>query len=137
MFNKEKDYFKNKLKGIQAMIWDLEFKNFRTGYVREQIRQEYDGLRSRQEILKTNIKVESEPGKLKDTNLDEFKRLEDDDVRLTIEIDRKVAQMKQLDIEISGASPSAELPEGHQGTNQTLEALRELIQVTKHYIKQL
>ena len=137
MFNKQKDYFKKKLKGIQAMVWDLEFKRYKTLYVREQIRQEYDALRSRQEILKTQIKAESETGKLKDTNLDEFKRLEDDEVRLNNDIEKKVAQMKSLDIEVNGAKPSAENPEGHQGINETLEALRELSNVTKTYLRDL
>lgn len=134
MFNTHKDYFKKKLKGIQAMIWDLEFKRYKTLYVREQIRQEYDGLRSRLEILKTQIASEKDKPTI---SPDEFKRLEDDEVRLNQEVERKVAQMKGLDIEINGAKPSAELPEGHQGLNETMEALRELMNVTKAYVKDL
>lgn len=134
MFNKQKTYFQKKLKGIQNMIWDLEFKRYKTLYVREQIRQEYDGLRSRLEILKTQIASEKDKPTL---GVDELKRLEDDEVRLNQETERKVSQMKGLDIEINGAKPSAENPEGHQGLNETMEALRELTQVTKAYIKEL
>lgn len=134
MFNTHKDYFKKKLKGVQAMIWDLEFKRFKTLYVREQIREEYDGVRSKLEIIKTRIASEKDKPTI---SVDEFKRLEDDVVRLNQEVERKVAQMKGLDIEITGAKPSAENPEGHQGLNETMEALRELMNVTKAYIKEL
>ena len=70
-------------------------------------------------------------------SVDELKRLEDEEVRLNQDIERKVAQMTQLDMEVSGAKPSAELPEGHQGLNETMEALRELSNVTKTYIKEI
>ena len=134
MFNTHKDYFKKKLKGIQAMIWDLEFKRYKTLYVREQIRGEYDALRSRLEILKTQIASEKDKPTLPEGDI---KRLDDDEVRITKDIGRKLAQMKSLDIEINGAKPSAEVPDGHQGLNETMEALRELINVTKNYIKEL
>lgn len=134
MFNTQKSYFKKKVKGVQCMIWDLEFKRFKTQYVREQIRQEYDQLRSKLEILKTQIAAEKDKPSL---SVDEFKRLEDQEVLLNKDIERKVAQMKGLDVEISGARPSAENPEGHQGLNETLDALRELKDVTTSYLKTL
>ena len=134
IFNKEKNYFKKKLWGVQCMIWDLEFKRFKTLYVREQIRQEYDNLRSKLEILKTQINAEKDNHKL---STDEFKRLEDQEVVFNRDIERKIEQMKQLDIEVNGASASADLPEGHQGLNDTMEGLRELVNVTKMYMKEL
>lgn len=134
MFNTHKDYFKKKLKGIQAMIWDLEFKRYKTFYVREQIRQEYDNLRSRLEILKTQIASEKDKPTMPEGDM---KRLEDDEIRMNKDIERKLAQMNSLDIEVNGSKPTAELPEGHQGLNDTLEALRELTQVTKKYINEL
>ena len=134
LFNWRYRYFKKKLHGIECMIEDLLFKRAKTLYVREQIRGEYDGLRSRLEILKTQIASEKDKPTLPEGDI---KRLDDDEVRINKDIERKLAQMKSLDIEINGASPSAELPEGHQGVNQTMEALRELINVTKTYIKEL
>ena len=119
------------------MIEDLVFKRFKTFYVREQIRQEYDSLRSKLEIIKTQIAAESEAGKLKETNLDQFKRLEDDALLMEKDVEKKIAQMQQLDIEISGSKPTNELPEGHQGINETTEALRELLHVTRQYTRQL
>ena len=119
------------------MIWDLEFKRAKTLYVREQIRQEYDTIRSKLEIVRTNIEAEKEPGKLKDTNADEFNRLGDDEVRLNAECEKKIAQMSGLDTEIHGAKSTAENPEGHQGINETLGALRELRLVLKEYIATL
>ena len=134
MFNKRKDYFKKKLKGIEAMIWDLQFKKYKTLYVREQIREEYDQVRSRIEILRTQINSEKDKPTL---SVDEFKRLEDEGVRAIKEVEKKKSQMDHLDMEINGAKPTADLPEGHQGLNETLEALRELKQVTQQYLKGL
>lgn len=134
LFNWKYRYFKKKLHGIECMIEDLLFKRAKTLYVREQIRQEYDALRSRLEILKTQIASEKDKPTLP---VDEFKRLEDDEVRLTKDIERKIAQMNSLEVEINGSKPTAELPEGHQGLNETMDALRELINVTKKYIKEL
>lgn len=119
------------------MIWDMEFKVHKTLYTREQIRQEYDQSRSRLEILKSTINKTKEKGGLQETNIDEFKRLEDEEVRLNAEIERKVAQMKHLDVEIQGSKPNETYPEGHQGINETIEGLRELQEVTKQYIKTL
>ena len=127
-------YFVKKLDGINKMIEDMEFKRYKTLYVREQIRQEYDGVRSKLEILKTQIASEKDKPTI---SVDEFKRLEDDVVRLNQEVERKVAQMKSLDIEVQGSKPTQELPEGHQGINETIEGLRELIHVTKQYTKEL
>mgnify|MGYP001558675853 CR=1 FL=1 len=132
--NTHKNYFKEKLKGIQCMIWDLEFKRYKTFYVREQIRKEYDAIRSRLEIVKTQIASEKDKPTMPEGDV---KRLEDDEIRMNRDIERKLAQMKDLDAEIHGSKPTAELPEGHQGLNDTLEALRELIQVTKKYIKEI
>ena len=134
LFNWEYRRYIKKLWGIRAMVSDLVFKRYKTLYVREQIRQEYDALRSKLEILKTQITSEKDKPTLPEGD---FKRLEDDEVRMTRDIERKLAQMKSLDIEINGSKPTAELPEGHQGLNETTEALRELIQVTKNYLKEL
>lgn len=116
------------------MLEDLIFKRYKTFYVREQIRQEYDNLKSRLEVLKTQIASEKDKPSLSE---DERKRLEDQEALHNKDIERKVEQMKQLDIEVNGAKPSNELPEGHQGLNDTMEALRELRNVTKKYIKEL
>ncbi len=134
MFNSQKKYFKKKLIGIQSMLWDLEFKRYKTQYVREQIRQEYDQIRSKLEILKTQINVEKDKPVMP---ADEFKRLEDQEIVFNKDVERKIAQMKQLDIEVNGAKPSVELPEGHQGLNETMDALRELMEVTKKYRNEL
>ena len=134
LFNWKYKYFKKKLAGIDCMIADMEFKRFKTLYVREQIRQEYDQCRSKLEIIKTQIASEKDKPTL---SVDDFKRLEDEEVLLNKDIDKKVEQMKQLDIEVNGARPTAENPEGHQGINETIEALRELTNVTKKYTQDL
>ena len=139
LFNWKYRYFVKKLDGIDKMIEDLIFKRYKTAYVREQIRREYDQLRSRLEILKTQIASEKDNTSKNESKLsvDEFKRLEDDEVILNRDIERKKSQIDQLDIEVKGSRPTADLPEGHQGLEQTLEALRELKNVTKEYLKSL
>lgn len=131
MFNKHKRYFKKKLTAIQYAIYDLEFKRFKTLELREGIRKEYDNLRSRLELLGTQI--ESEP----DKKTDEFKRLEDSKVLLEKDIQKLVSQMDGIDIEINGSKPTDELPNGHSGINHQLDAYRELQIMVKEYLKQI
>lgn len=132
MFNKEKRHFKRKLDGVQKMMWDLEFKKFKTREIREEIRVEYDGLRSRLEILQTKIKSEKESPTMSEGDI---KRLDDQEVLLKRDIDRLTEQMNALDVEINGAEKSANYPDGHQGMKQQLDALEELKVMLQEYIK--
>jgi len=132
---KQKRYFKRKLQAVQCAIYDLEFKRFKTLEIREGIRKEYDQLRSRLEILSTQIKAESEPGKMKDTDKDNFGRLEDQKVLLEKDVEKMKNQMAGLDIEVHGSKPVPDLPEGHNGQTQQLDGLRELVSMIREYIK--
>lgn len=131
-FNEKKRHFKKKLKGSQKLIWDLEFKRFKTLEIREEIRQQYDGMKSKLAIVKNQIEAEK---KQPTVSPDELKRLEDSDVVLTRDSERLLAQMKHLDVEVNGSAPTEEYPDGMTGLNPQLESLRELIGMLKEYIK--
>ena len=135
MFNKKKRYFKKKLQAVQNAIFDLEFKRFKTLEIREGIRKEYDNLRSRLEVLNTQIEKESAPKGLRETAIDEFKRLEDQKVILEKDIETKKNQMDNLDAEVNGLAASAENPGGSPGINHQLDAYRELAGMIKEYVR--
>ena len=164
MFDRRKDYFQKKLKQVDFMFWDLEFKKFKTLEIREEIRQEYDNQNSKLNVIETQIKSQLKdaskicevhnPEKGTDAKhkdhgkcvceyidghmeIGEVERLYDQKVLIKRDADRFLNQIKQLDIEVNGASPSADLPEGFQGIVQQLDSLRELQGMIKSYIKQL
>jgi prefoldin subunit 5 len=134
MFNQKKKYFKKKLEGAVKMTWDLEFKREKTLMIREEIRSEYDALQAKLHIVDTQIKALPEDKK---KWTDEQKRLDDDKVIFERDIARYKEQMEGLDIEVNGANKSNQYPEGVNGINQQIDALRELQEMLKQYIKTL
>lgn len=132
MFNKQKKYFRDKLKGVEKMIWDLEFKKFKTKEIREEIRQIFDTNKAKLQAAQERYKKEEKAKKL---NKDEMNRIDDDIVRLKKDIERNEGQLKSLDLEIYGSKPTAEYPQGVQGIDDQLEGLYELISMIKTYIK--
>lgn len=126
----QRRHFKQKLDGTTKMIWDLEFKLFKTRELREEIRQQYDFMVARVESLDKTI---SEWPKDKDEG--ERKRVEDQKVLADRDRDRLLEQVKGLDAEISGLKPSAENPNGHIGIIEQIESYRELRSMLGDYIK--
>ena len=164
MFNTQKKYFKNKLIGVQKMIWDFEFKRAKTRSIRENIRQEYDNVLSKLDIVENKLKSQKkDPNKIcvvhnpetgnskvhKDQGtcaceyidnhieIGEIERFYDNIVLLERDRDRFRAQMISLDSEVNGAAPTSEYPDGIQGINDQLDALRELMNMLKNYIKSI
>lgn len=130
-------YFRKKLRGVQFMIADLEFKRAKTRMIREEIRQEYDNQKSKLMVLETQIESEeSKPDEFK-MEKGEFARLGDQKVLLENDIEKFTQQMKGLDLEIAGSKPTAEFHDGVQGINDRLDALRELVGMLHDYIKSL
>lgn len=111
---------------------DLEFKKFKTLEIREEIRQTHDSMKTRLNVLETTIKSEDKKPTL---NKDERARLDDQKVVLTRDIERYVAQMKDLDLQIAGSKPTNELPDGHNGIDQQLDALQELKLMVRDYLE--
>lgn len=134
MFNSQKKYFKQKLDGVQRMIWDYEFKLSKTRMIRELERKEYDNLMAKLDALDRQIKSQKENPTLEEG---EIKRLDDNKVILEQNIQKKKDLLKALDIEIQGTKPTNEYPDGVQGITQYIDGLQELKQMIKEYIKAL
>ena len=134
MFNKQKRYFRKRLDGVQKMIWDIEFKRAKTQLIREDIRVEYDNMRSKLATLENQIKSQKEKPTME---AGDIARLDDQKVLLDKDIERMLGQMKALDLEVEGSGKTNEYPDGVQGLNQQIDALRELKIMLKSYIKEL
>ena len=134
MFNSQKKYINKKIKGVQSMLWDLEFKRFKSLEIREGLRKDYDQASSRLEILKTQIAGEKENPTMSE---DERKRLEDQQVLLEKDIDNYKRQIDSIDLDVNGSRPTDSMPEGHQGIYQQLEALQQLKGMLQEYLKQI
>lgn len=116
------------------MIEDLLFKRFKTLEIREDVREEYDNLKARKTALELQIKSEKETPTMEQG---EIARLDDKLVLLNRDIERSEAQLKGMDLDVYGSKPTNEYPDGVQGINQQLDALRELEKMIKDYIKTL
>ena len=112
------------------MVWDLEFKRFKTREIREEVRQTYDNQKSRQFSLKEQLNN-------KELKKEELANIKDEIERLDVQLKRYEEQMKGLDLEVEGSKPTNELPDGHDGINQTLDSLRELQQMIKDYLRSI
>ena len=132
LFNWKRRYFKRKLHGVECMIEDLLFKRFKTREIREEIRQEYDNLRSKLDVLDAKIKSQKDKPTMEK---EEIARLDDQKVLIERDIERYLSQMKSLDLEIMGSKPTAEYQDGVQGINQQLDSLQELVEMLRSYIK--
>ena len=130
----KKKYFKNKLIGVQNMIWDLEFKSFKTQEIREEVLVNYDDSKLKLTVVDEKIKLEKDNKKM---STDEFKRLEDSKVLLEKDIKRYENQMAALDLEVFGSRPTNELPDGAIGITHQIDSLRELSTMIKDYIKSI
>lgn len=134
MFNQKKKYFKKKLEGVVKMIWDLEFKKFKTLEIREDVRMEYDQIKNKLVMLEEQIAAQKANPTL---SKDEIARLDDNKVLLERDLERYLNQIKGMDLDVAGSAATAEMPEGHQGINQQLDSLYELKGMVKEYIKTL
>ena len=116
------------------MEWDLLFKKAKTQSIREEIRVEYDNMRSKLATLENQIKTQKEHPTME---AGDIARLDDQKVLLDKDIERLLGQMKGLDLEVEGSGKTNEYPDGVQGLNQQIDALRELQIMLKSYIKQI
>lgn len=126
----KRDYFKGRLRATQQLVWDLEFKLFKSREVREEVRRDYDSMVQRVlSFEKTIAEWEGDEA--------ERKRVEDQKVLAERERDRFLAQLKMLDREMEGAKPSAEDPEGATGIIQQIDSLREVQGMLRDWIRTL
>ena len=125
----KRSHFKRKLDGTSSMIWDLQFKVFKTREIREEIRTQYDFMLSR--IENFDKQIAEWP---KDADEGERKRVEDQKVLAERDRDRLMVQINGLDAEISGLKPTADNPDGNIGINEQIESLIELRSMLSDYI---
>ena len=163
-FNKKKQYFNKKARAVQNMIWDLEFKRAKSLMIREGIRKVYDQTKAKLDFIFTKIKNQlrnpekiceiHNPGAGKEKvhkdkgiclceytdnaiPIAEIENLYDQKELLLADTGRHEAQMREVDLKIHGSRKTNEYPEGEDGLDQQLEALRELQLVLKEYLKEL
>ena len=129
-------YFKGKLQGVDRAVWDLTFKIFKTREIREGVRRDRDDRKMKLETLGERIVIESKTGGLKETNIDEFKRLEDQKVLLERDVKRYEDQMRMLDVELEGERPSGDIV-GSPGINDQIDSLVELREMLKDWVKRV
>lgn len=125
-------YFLKKKKAVEWAIEDMLFKRFKTLEIREEVRQEYDAMKSR--IFTFEEQIKNWPA---DKDVGDRKRIEDQKVLAERDRDRFLAQIKQLDIEVHGSKRTNELPDGAIGIDQQIDSLRELVLMIKDYSKTL
>lgn len=136
-----KSHLKEKLQGVQKMLWDSEFKKYKSLQIREEVRMSYDQTKARVQTIKEAMdkfpaldlelaKLDYSDGKLieekKKKWSDEQNRVDDNKVLLERDLLRYESQMKQIDTDVFGAKPSAENPEGTQGIEHMIDSLQEL-----------
>lgn len=134
MFNQKKKFFKKKLRGLQIMIWEREFQRFEKRKMREDIRVEYDNLKTKLDVLNTQIKSEKDKPTM---SKDEAARLDDQKLLTEKDLKRYEELMRGLDVECEGTKPTEEYPEGAQGLTGELDSLRAAQLLVKQYIKNL
>lgn len=126
----KKSHFKNKLQGTRKMRYDMEFKLFKTQEIREELRKEFDFMGSRVAAIEDNIKNFKGPK-------DEKAGIEDKLEIAKRDYDRLKGQMQNLDIEMFGAKPSAERPDGHIGIKEQIESMLELEDMLEEWIQKI
>ena len=128
----KKMHFQQKLEGTKKMLYDLEFKRFKTQELREGIRVEYDSMKQRVAGYAEQIKNWPKDGKE-----DELKRLEDQKVLAERDVKNLEGQIAGLDLEVNGSKPTNQYPEGVTGVNQQIDSMRELNEMLRDWIKSL
>jgi len=125
----QKRHFKAKLRGTTQARWDLTFKKYKTSEVREDIRKEYDYMQATISALEEMEKQEKDKEE-RDNQKDKITRGNND-------LERLKTQLAQLDMEIHGAKPSNEVPNGYIGLQEQIEGYEELEGMLGDYIKTL
>jgi chromosome segregation ATPase len=128
----KKAHFKRKLEGARTMVWDLQFKVFKTREIREDVRQEYDFVKSRLQSIEKQIQEWPSEG-----DPEELARVKDSKELAERDLARFQQQMLQLDLEVEGAKPSVDLPNGYEGITMQIDSLRELEGMLKDWIREL
>lgn len=134
LFNPKYRFFSTFIRNAEESIWEEEFKRYASAELREETRQGYDQLQSKLSFLESQIKAQKENPTMEEG---EIKRLDDQKVLLDRDIKRTKERMDMLDVNIHGARPSPEHPEGINGINNKIDALHSRVGMIKDYLKTL
>lgn len=126
----QKRHFESKRDGVQKMIWDQEFKLFKTREIREEIRQTYEQTKARLAVMDAQLKDWP-----KDMPIEDKPGMEDQKVRLERDLKRYEEQMKNLDVEMEGSKPTNDFPDGFVGIKMEIDNLIELKGMIEDHIK--
>ena len=81
----KKEYFKQRLQGIEQEIWQTEFQRHKAKEVKEELRVEMTALKSKQGLLRDDIKKHEE---LKDLSEGDINRMKDEDIKLEVKVNK-------------------------------------------------
>lgn len=129
LFSRQYWFFKNKIRNVQATIWETEFKISKSRQVREGVRQDRD------RAMEALNQIDAQ---LKGTVIDAARREqgEKDKVVLTENVKRFEAQMKMVDTQINGAVGS-ETQEAVIGLLEQVKSYVELMSMYKAYLREI
>lgn len=125
MFNKKKNFFKDKIDLVTKNIWELEFKTAKSRQIREGVRLDRD--RAIESIINIDNAIKANP---KDENLPKQKAQFEENIK------RYEAQMLMIDKQINGFA-GTETEEPVIGIMEQLKSLAELRVMYRDYIKSL
>ena len=147
-FKDEKEYNQYKVYETENLIFDWQFKRFKNRVERERYRNEYDVIKARLEDINNRIKIQKENPTMPEGDI---KRLDDEKERMEADLAVYKENMRIMDEDLTGVKEgfrkteqgelvrdNAGMPvriEGKPGIETMIEALRELIEVYKAYIK--
>lgn len=129
LFRNEKlQYFKDKLKSVQKMTWDLEFKLFKTKELREEVRKQYDRVKETVDALNIEIQKRVDQKDKQETLL----ALEEKKKPAVNDLKNLTEQLGAFDQEIEGTQLN---PDGTPSIQSQLDGLYELKLMLNDYIK--
>lgn len=142
----KKEYFKNRLAGIEQSIYDAEFQRYKGKEVKEEVRVDLTAVKSKQSILREEIKKHEES---KDMSVGDIAKLKDEDERMEVKINKLIygiGRPKLKEDKTVNEEETAKLPkevdvcikgvdEQLGFLNEKIDSLQELKVMVKDYIK--
>lgn len=122
---KQKKHTQTKIEITHKKIWDLEFMKAKLKGAREELRQEHD--RYNEQIAGYNVRIEKLTERNQEGDQAEIKQCQDQLVRLNESLQQCLAQLTELDKQISGQG----------GVEDSITAHRSLLNLLVDYKKTL
>ena len=126
----KKKHFTRKANGVEKMIWDLEFKAFKSRELREDTRKRYESMKSR--VYSKQTEIENFKGKDEDKA-----RLIDEKTRAENEVKKLEIELNAIDAQLNGSKPTNENPDGVLGINEEIDSYAGLLAMLRDWRKTL